>query len=777
MTDITNQILDSSIAELPMHHLMLAPGVFNALLSQGYTTVGDVYALQSEGLTLSLGIEIEEAQSIWDQVLDFLSEPDKWSAIGTVQDQDSRVAVVDLPLTLESAVDDYFASISEYRTLVVLVRRFGLHGEGKYTLEDIGSVLEVTRERVRQIETKGLQLLGSALKQPRLIDDDKLTSPLFLQELNFLRRTIEKEGGPVRTEDEVFRFLEQRYTHEIDESQRAYFRLFFTIFGWQNVSNFQNLSVLVRPFWIVREAEFYKQDLSNALKRIVTALSEECVSVSYFDLKVRVNQRQKTKFGDLVLRSVIKICADVEILEDDSFQLSFHRLRNAQDQAYRVLFEHGEPMKVREIHREISRRLAVAGESIPVIRTVSNSMANDSRFLSIGRTAWALAEWDDIVQGTIVELMKEYFYRSNKPASAREIYAYVKSKRMVKQNSIGAYLVDRDEFVRVGHGVYQLSEWSTDRRRKIPGVKKRIWNQERIAEQVVQIFDRLQVQELPMAVLVDEVQAALGRSQVYTALQRCPAIRITVLSESPRRLKATLIRNYRENNDFSTLRERFQIAVREILRKQPDQTLALSELKRQVVKRAKMSKPHTFYTYLSEMIDIQKVPVPDVHPKTFMVTLISDSDVENGGMIPDKWDRKFTYDVAISYAGNEREFASSLAKSLRENGLSVFYDRHQLPDLIGRNLVDELQKIYLEKARLCVILASRAYNHSRYAQIERQAAQARQQSGNDPGYIVLVKLDDTAEITGFLPTVAYLEWHNYGLEGITGHTIEQLGAK
>jgi DNA-directed RNA polymerase sigma subunit (sigma70/sigma32) len=41
----------------------------------------------------------------------------------------------------------------------VLERRFGLDGTAPQTLEDLGTELGVTRERVRQIETRALRQL------------------------------------------------------------------------------------------------------------------------------------------------------------------------------------------------------------------------------------------------------------------------------------------------------------------------------------------------------------------------------------------------------------------------------------------------------------------------------------------------------------------------------------------------------------------------------------------------------------------------------------------
>ncbi len=397
-------------------------------------------------------------------------------------------------------------------------------------------------------------------------------------------------------------------------------------------------------------------------------------------------------------------------------------------------------------------------------------MGRDSRFLNIGKAAWALASWEDVVQETIVEVMKEFFYKHNKPAKAGEVYDYVRKKRPVGEKSVSAYLHFHKDFVRVGVGVYQLSSWPVPD--GFEGVATAAtetwWTKPRVAELVVRIFDRCGVEAMPMSSLVEEVQRemkALTTGGIYIRLQKCPALRLSVLTEHPRRLEARVIRNYKIEQPV-TLRERFEATVREILRKQPEQSMTLAKLKEKVIKRGNV-RPYTFYQYLSDMIDIQKNELPG--SRTIMVTLVASDEIESD--VKDVWDRRFTYDVAISYAGLERKYASSLAEKLRESNLKVFYDRHQLPDLIGRNLLDELLKVYRDKAKLCVILASKAYNSSPYAQYERQSAQDR--ALKDPGYIVLVRLEDTL-IEGFQSTIAFLEWDQYELEGIAAHTIQQL---
>jgi hypothetical protein len=112
------------------------------------------------------------------------------------------------------------------------------------------------------------------------------------------------------------------------------------------------------------------------------------------------------------------------------------------------------------------------------------------------------------------------------------------------------------------------------------------------------------------------------------------------------------------------------------------------------------------------------------------------------------------YDVALSYAGEDREYVEAVALALRNRGLRVFYDRFEEADLIGRNLVDHLSHIYQRTARLCVVFISAAYARKPFTRLERQAAQARALEAEEP-YIIPVRLDDT-EIPGLLSTVAYV---------------------
>jgi RNA polymerase primary sigma factor len=57
-----------------------------------------------------------------------------------------------------------------YRERRVLELRFGLNGEEPHTLDEVGLVFQVTRERIRQIETNVLKKLSSLVESQSLRD-------------------------------------------------------------------------------------------------------------------------------------------------------------------------------------------------------------------------------------------------------------------------------------------------------------------------------------------------------------------------------------------------------------------------------------------------------------------------------------------------------------------------------------------------------------------------------------------------------------------------------
>jgi len=131
------------------------------------------------------------------------------------------------------------------------------------------------------------------------------------------------------------------------------------------------------------------------------------------------------------------------------------------------------------------------------------------------------------------------------------------------------------------------------------------------------------------------------------------------------------------------------------------------------------------------------------------------------------------YDVAISFAGEDRKIAESLAITLKEKGVRVFYDAFEEDQLWGKNLYEYLTKIYTEEARYCLILLSENYAKKSWTNLERQSAQARAlREGKE--YILPIRIDDT-KIPGLPETVGYISLSNTTIEQIVDLIIKKLG--
>ena len=134
--------------------------------------------------------------------------------------------------------------------------------------------------------------------------------------------------------------------------------------------------------------------------------------------------------------------------------------------------------------------------------------------------------------------------------------------------------------------------------------------------------------------------------------------------------------------------------------------------------------------------------------------------------------QQYPYDVALSFAGEDRFFAEALAETLRRHGIKVFYDEYEKSDLWGKNLYTYLSDVYQNKARYCVMFLSQHYATKLWTNHEREAAQARAFSENVE-YILPVRLDDT-NIPGILPTTAYVSWPPETAETIADMIMAKL---
>jgi hypothetical protein len=113
------------------------------------------------------------------------------------------------------------------------------------------------------------------------------------------------------------------------------------------------------------------------------------------------------------------------------------------------------------------------------------------------------------------------------------------------------------------------------------------------------------------------------------------------------------------------------------------------------------------------------------------------------------------YDVALSFAGEDRAYVQQVATYIAEAGAKVFYDEFQTVALWGKDLVEHLQDIYQNQARFCVLFISKHYVKKPWPTHERRSAMARALVAKAE-YLLPARFDDST-LPGLQPTIGYVD--------------------
>lgn len=136
---------------------------------------------------------------------------------------------------------------------------------------------------------------------------------------------------------------------------------------------------------------------------------------------------------------------------------------------------------------------------------------------------------------------------------------------------------------------------------------------------------------------------------------------------------------------------------------------------------------------------------------------------------------KYKHDVAISYAGEDREIAVKLANALTEKGLKVFYDKYYEGDMWGKKLSPLLREAYGASTRYVVLIISKHYPNKDSTNFEFNIAkeEAKKREGE---FILPVAIDDTI-LVGLHSDVMRLDYYKYGVNKIVELLIQKITGK
>ena len=530
--------------------------------------------------------------------------------------EDDRPMLIEItPQGLPNPID-YIVPLSkellqqsrDKREFEIVRRRFGLQGSKEYTLQEVGYYYDVTRERVRQLESGAMSKIrdtifgirnSSAWRVPENLVSE--TTALF----DLLQAT-----GDLLTETEIINIVETRYSSQISPNQVSDLRFLLSVFGFKSLPN--NLPGFGRGSvsgWIVSE-KCKSQLLYEAAKSVHRIVNSSAGTISTFDLMIQVNKLKKKKSERYYVRLAAKILIDIEQVDEENFQVKFEYLTSSADQAYRILLENKRPLHLRELQREINHRFAAQG--LPAdssIRNLGNQLATDPRFKSIGRSGLSsLSEWENVQRKTIVELMEEFFHVRQTSATATEIYEYVSDRRSdISKQSVYTYLSMLDTFVKVDRNLYELSAWGskpsqTNNRRTAKEIE------DLLTPAIKQIYDSAPGKSMPLRDLIRLLheQTSIPEATLYLHIKKTSLLQTKPDSSYKRRKLAIYVGeshiSEQQHAPRVTLREKVRQEVEKYLQSQPNRKATVASLVPHIKKTTGCGR-HTFYQYLSAMAD------------------------------------------------------------------------------------------------------------------------------------------------------------------------------
>ncbi len=337
-------------------------------------------------------------------------------------------------LQIEAVVKSVLDTIEREREREIISRRFGLF-DRRETLEQIGELLGITRERVRQLEKAVITKLKASAQKGDFANVLKLQEAL-VQELHSM-------GMAARVSD-----LSARVTKANTKTDQA------------QVSFLANLSPKLT---VLDENDFFYHAVAIASEHEKNSLKDQVVATVDAIKKIG----EPTGIEKVAEQIKDTSVAHTRALASISKQIAHLNGRwgltkwpmvnpkNIRDKIYVILHENGKHMHFNEIAGAIKdssfKRKDVTTQAI------HNELIKDDRFVLIGRGIYALKEWG-YKKGTVADIITEVLKKAGEPLHRDEIVKRVLKNRYVKETTILLNLQGKPQFKRVAKATYALAE-------------------------------------------------------------------------------------------------------------------------------------------------------------------------------------------------------------------------------------------------------------------------------------------------------------------------------
>ena len=341
----------------------------------------------------------------------------------------------DTSIALKEAITSILEVIEQKREREIITRRFGLF-DRRETLEQIGELLGITRERVRQLEKAILIRLKIAA------EDNKV--PAINEFERLIIRDLSEHGRTARVQDLTSRLID----NSTDARHRAHVAF---------------IAELSPNLVVLNENDNYhyavgiRQDgddkrIKTDVDEIVKAIKKHGQPITIDDLHAQLKHENPDQVR--ALASISKLLAHLK----DNWGLSKWPTvnpKNIRDKIYVILAENSKPMHFSDIAKSI--KVSDFKRRDVTTQAIHNELIKDKRFILIGRGIYALDNWG-FSKGTVADIISDVMRKAGEPLHRDEIVKRVLKSRQVKETTILLNLQSKPQFKRVAKATYALSE-------------------------------------------------------------------------------------------------------------------------------------------------------------------------------------------------------------------------------------------------------------------------------------------------------------------------------
>lgn len=136
----------------------------------------------------------------------------------------------------------------------------------------------------------------------------------------------------------------------------------------------------------------------------------------------------------------------------------------------------------------------------------------------------------------------------------------------------------------------------------------------------------------------------------------------------------------------------------------------------------------------------------------------------------------YKYEVALSFAGENRNFAEPVAMMLKSQNIELFYDEFNVVELWGEDLPVKLREVYYSNSRYCIIILSDYYLEKVWTIMELRNAIEKSIKEKGEAYILPVRLDGfSGDVPGLPNTIGYISAETSEPEKVVNFFLQKIG--